>query len=283
LCRDAGFLFLGDRCSARRFQLPPSYITLILIEMKVTPIEPDFSVATIRLANEIHTQLVCASRRSRQRWSKTFAQFPDMIDLAQQRSRSGEHSVNMPVVSEFMVEWARNLNWKLRQECWDAIQVEVPENILSGLRKCGGVESFELLLGDTASFTSATLGSNNHNLAFGLILNCPGWITLASHNQYADSFERQLGMVIHHEMAHFRHQQSGSRAELHAHIRGLAWVLSSTELPGSKEAAVALLEQNHWDVWQNEEVQKLFVEGGESAWRLLRLWISLYKAHSDQA
>jgi hypothetical protein len=260
------------------FQLPAGYSGIILMEMKVKPIEPHFSVATIHLGKEIHTQLIRASRRSRQRWSEIFAQHRNMIDLVQEGSRSGQHTVNIPFVSAFMTEWARNLDWKLRpQECWDAIQVEVPEHIWSGLREFGGVESFELMIGDTASFTCATLGNNDHNLAFGLILNSPAWIQLASFEEYADSFEKQLGLVLHHEMAHFRHQQTGSRSELHAHIRALGWLLSTTELPAGKEATIALIERDHGEIWQNQELRNLFLQAGEAGWRLLKLWIRLYK------
>jgi hypothetical protein len=149
--------------------------------VKVKAIEPDFSVTTMRLGQAVHAQLVASSRRSRERWGRLFADYKDEVAVVRAKSQAGEKTIQMPLVSQFISEWASHLDWRPRPSgCWDALGIEVPESFHSQLKRFGGVENFELLLGDTGTFVSATLGNNNHNLAFGLIINCPAWIELAS-------------------------------------------------------------------------------------------------------
>jgi hypothetical protein len=252
--------------------------------MKVKAIEPMFTKATISLAHEIHRQLVSSSRKSRRRWADIFGEHPEAIQEVGEKVRSSQPTIHLPVVKEFVVEWARNMDWNLSPTKYlDGIEFQVPLALLAELKETGSVEEFTFILGDRASVCCATLGNNDHNLQFGLIINCPIWVELASHDEYAETFEKQLGVVVHHEMAHFQHQKTGARAELHAHIRGLAWVLSAGQLPTTRDSAIQHLEQEHSDIWQNPEAKLLFLEGGEPAWRLLRLWIHYYHKHKPRS
>jgi len=252
-------------------------------QMKIKAREPDFSIATMRLGNEIHAQLVGASRKSRKRWMDIFKDYREVIPELRRMIASSQHTANLPLVRAFMHEWARNLDWDLCESgCWDAIGVQVPHGLVAELAVLGGVENFYFMLGDLANACCATLGNNDHNLEFGLIFNCPIWIELASHDEYVSSFEKQIGMIIHHEMAHFRHQRKDLRSELHAHTRGIAWVLSSADLPNTKKAAIEVMQREHSDIWQNEEIRYLFTDVGESGWRLLKLWIHYFKKYGAQ-
>ena len=236
--------------------------------MKIRAREPDFSLATIRLGNEVHAQLVRASRKARNQWSVAFQHNPELAPRILDLIRQSRRTVNFPIVESFMWEWAQNLEWPIYQpDCTDAIGVKVPDELITALQAYGTVESFEFLLADMAQPASASLGNNDHDFKFRLFINCPTWISVASVNEYADSFEKQLGVVIQHEMAHFRHQKTELDSEFAAHSRGVAWALSKDDLPPTKDATIELLQEKHPDVWYNNEVKLLFSQKDQSAYR----------------
>lgn len=178
-------------------------------------------MSTIRLGHEIYSQLVCASRKARKRWVDNFQIYKDEWPVIQEKIRASQHTFTSPLAQAFVLEWAQNLGWALHPSgSLEAIGVQVPFVLLAELKELGEVESFEFILGDRAQVCCASLGNNDHNRAFGLIVNYPVWIELASHEKYVNSFEKQLGLVIHHEMAHFCHQQTEARSELHAQSCG---------------------------------------------------------------
>lgn len=243
--------------------------------MKINAKEPEFSLATIILGDDIAEQLIESSRRSRPKWMELFEKYrnaiPGVMLAAQAR-----HTVHHPLVSEFMLEWAHNITWGLCPSgCPDAIGVNVPHIHLKRLAAGGGVEAFSLLLGDLGGFCSATLGNNNHNREFGLILNCPALLELASRDEFQSSFERQLTMIIQHEMAHFRHQTGGSRSETHAHCRGIAAVLSCDKPLRSLEEFHAIIYQEYPEIAHNDEMKSLVLDD-RAPWRLVRLWLHLF-------
>jgi hypothetical protein len=160
--------------------------------------------------------------------------------------------------------------------------VNVPPIHVERLAAFGGVEAFSLMLGDLAGFCRASLGNNDHNREFGLILNCPAWLELASHDELQSSFERQLKMTIQHEMAHFRHQNAGIRSETHAHCRGIASVLSRDRPPTSIEEFHAIVHQDYPEIARNDEMRSLVLDQGQTPWRLVRLWLRLFRKHSAQ-
>ena len=245
--------------------------------MKVIAPEPMFSAATIHFADAVNSQFALASRKSRPRWRKILDGHHEEVSKLKDSINAFQHCWQLPFVGEFAHEWSRNFEWEIRPSgCWDAIEITIPPAITGTLERLG-IEDITLLIADLANPCCASLGNNDHNLQFGLVINFPVWIELASHDEHAESFEKQLGHVIHHEMAHFRHQHEGFRSEMHAHIRGLAWVLRDLDLPTTKDTAMQIIESRHRDIWANPELQRAILEGGEVAWRLLRLWLHYYK------
>ncbi len=185
--------------------------------MRLNPKEPNFTASTILLGEEIAQQLIESARRARPKWVELFQEHAGAIPQLKVAAQSRLPTFHHRLVSEFILEWARNTTWGVCDSgCSDAIGVNVPSIHLERLAEFGGVEAFSFMLGDRADFCSASLGNNDHNREFGLIVNCPTWIELASHEEFQWSFDRQMHMVIQHEMAHFRYQNGGERSEIHA-------------------------------------------------------------------
>jgi len=182
-----------------------------------------------------------------------------------------------------MLEWARNTTWGICDSgCRDAFGVKVPAIHLERLAEFGGVEAFCLMIGDHADFCSASLGNNDHNREFGLIINCPAWIELASHEEFQWSFDRQIHIVVQHEMAHFRHQNGGPRSETHAHCRGIASALHRDQNPSSREEFVAVVQRGYQEISSNDEMRRLVLDNGQASWRLVRLWLYLFRKHGKR-
>jgi hypothetical protein len=198
-------------------------------------------------------------------------------------ARSRLPTFHHPLASEFMQKWARNATWGVcdygRR---DVIGVNVPPIHLERLAEFGGIESFSFMLGDRADFCCASLVNNDNNREFGLIVNCPMWIELASHEEFQWSFDRRMNMVIQHEMAHFRHQNGGERSEIHAHCRGVASVFRRDQTPDSQESFVAIIHKGYPDITNNDEIRRL-VLNGQASRRLVRLWLHLFKEYGRQS
>jgi hypothetical protein len=246
--------------------------------MKIIAKEPEFAKSTILLGSEIAQQLIESSRRSRPKWTELFQKYQNTLPDLVRISKLGKHIVHHPLVREFILEWARNISWGICSSgCVDAIGVKVPSIHLTRLADTGGVEALEFLLGDLADFCSASLGNNKHNRQFGLIINCPAWLELASRSEYQSCFERQLEMVIHHEMAHFKYQGSGIRSETHAHCRGIAAILPRDKPPKSIEEFREMIGQEYPEIVHNEEMRSLVFDQGQTTWRLVRMWLHLFQ------
>jgi hypothetical protein len=252
--------------------------------MKLYPKEPEFSVSTILLGESIAEQLIESSRRCRPKWSELFQEHRSAIPELTLAVRSKSHTIHHPLVSGFMLEWARNATWgTCPSEYRDAIGVNVPSIHLERLAAFGGIEAFSFMLGDLADFCSASLGHNDHNREFGLILNCPAWLELASHEEFQSSLSRQIQMVVQHEMAHFRHQNDGIRSETHAHCRGISSVLCREKPPTSIEQFIAIIHEQFPEITDNDEVRNLVLDKGQTPWRLVRLWLHLFRKHSERS
>lgn len=246
--------------------------------MKINAKEPGFSRSTILLGDDITCQLIESSRRSRPKWRQLFEKRRSGIRDLMLAARS-RHTVHHPLVRGFVVEWARNISWGICPSgCANAIAVSVPSIHLTRLATTGGIEAFYFFLGDLADFCSASLGNNNHNREFGLILNCPAWLELASREEFKASFERQIAHVVQHEMAHFRHQGRGARSETHAHCRGIASVLPRDIPPKSIEEFHAIVAQEYPEIAHNDEIKQLVLDRGQTTWRLVRLWLYLFRS-----
>lgn len=251
--------------------------------MKLNPVMPQFMAATIRLGDEIAGELIGAARSVRPRWTKLFDEHHDFVPKIRQFVMQGRHCVRHPLVHAFMATWAEGVRWGVCDSgCWDAIGINVPQSHLDDLARFGGVEGFEIMLGDGASHCCAILGNNDHDRRFGLIMNCPAWIELASYPEYQDTFEKQLRMVIQHEMAHFLHQGGNQRTETHAHCRGIATAFRDMPMPSDREDFLALIQSDHPEISNNQEMRDLVLQGGEASWRLVRRWINNFKRHDTQ-
>jgi hypothetical protein len=182
-----------------------------------------------------------------------------------------------PLVREFVVEWARNMEWGIRPSlCVDALEINVPSHHIMRLHSLGDVESFSILLGDLGEFCSASLGNNSHDRNFGLILNCPAWLRVASRPEFQGTFERQLVEVVQHEMAHFKYQIKNTRSEILAHCRGIAAMLSLS-VPSPSGNLRELIVSDYPELATNPEIQQFILEGCESNWRLIRIWLQIFK------
>jgi len=249
--------------------------------MRLVPTMPEFMIATLRLGDDITDELIAASRVVRPLWNEAFAEHRDFIPHIKELVRSGKHCVHHPLVQSFMTAWALNIRWgNCDSGCWDAIGVNVPRVHLESLAKLGGVEGFEIMLGDRAAHCCASLSNNDHDRKFCLIVNCPAWIELASHPEFQATFEKQLRMVIQHEMAHFVHQGSNPRSETHAHCRGIAAAFARSPVPTSRSEFLSQIKEEHPEVENNPEMRELILERGEPTWRLVRRWINNFKRHA---
>jgi hypothetical protein len=139
------------------------------------------------------------------------------------------------------------------------------------------------MLGHMTGILCATLGNNDHNREFGLIVNCPAWLELGSLSKFSTSFEDQLRMIIQHEMAHFRNRGSGVRSETTAHCRGIASVLwRQRKAPTSIEELIRDV-QDFPEIAQNDEMKRFVLNGGEAPWRLVRLWLYFFNKHGMES
>jgi hypothetical protein len=249
--------------------------------MKLHTKEPQFLASTIFLGDDIAKQLIEGSRRARPKWVELFQEHREAIPELMHSIRSKLHTIHHPLVGAFIIEWARNIPWGIcPSECSNAISINIPSFHLERLARYGGVDSFIIMLGDLANFCCASLGNNDHE--FGLILNCPAWLQLASHQEFQSSFEQQIEMVVQHEMAHFRHQDGSENSEIIAHCRGIASFFSRQDLPTSGNEFILFVRLKFPEITQNHEINSLILEGGEIPWRLVRLWLHLFKRYRER-
>jgi len=155
--------------------------------------------------------------------------------------------------------------------CVDALEINVPSHHTERLYSLGGVESFSLLLGDLGDFCSASLGNNTPDRKFGLILNCPAWLRVASRAEFQWTFDRQLVEVVQHEMAHFKYHEKGPRAEIHAHCRGIAAMLSVNPPPVIENLREVI--RDYPELANNPEIEEIVLDGAAAKLRLVRMWM----------
>jgi hypothetical protein len=247
--------------------------------VKLKAREPDFTTATILLGDSIAEQLIESSRRSRPRWADLFAPYSDE-EIRQLMFLSRTHNVaGHPLVGSFLAAWAQNTTWGIKPPLYtDGVRLNVPKNHLDRLAQTSAVGSFSLLLGVRADFCSATFYSSDDHQDVMLIVNCPAFLQIASVADYHTGFERTVMRIIQHEMAHFRHQKGGDRAEIFAHCRGIAAVLEPDSQLISPQQLNELIESEHLEVAQNEEIKNLVLNHSKGTWRLIRRWHGLFSA-----
>jgi hypothetical protein len=95
--------------------------------MRLNPKEPNFTASTILLGEEIAQQLIESARRSRPKWVELFQEHAGAIPQLKVAAQSRLPTFHHPLVSEFILEWARNTTWGVCDSgCSDAIGVNVP-------------------------------------------------------------------------------------------------------------------------------------------------------------
>ena len=233
--------------------------------------EPWFAAASIRFADAVADELIRSAEASRSEWIRLAeGHTADIKRLADNASYATGNLLRLPLVRDFLAIWIREIRWPVVATYSDGIQLEPPPGAIRDLRSASSVANMEFYLAALSDVCCCRLGSNDHDCDYGLYLNVPIWIPLAVVPQFSDSFARQLRMVIHHEMGHFRWRGGVLRAEHIAHARGVA-VLSDREWPASPTILQALLEKEHPEAWSNEEIRSL-VLGTRGGTRLIRAW-----------
>jgi hypothetical protein len=244
--------------------------------MKLHVKEPDFSRTTAALGNAIAYQLIRSIRRSRRELDVLFKAREAEIDQIARLARS-QKTISYPLVRSFILQWASNISWQINQSTLtDAIEIIVPFPFVERLRATGGVGSFMLYLGDLGEFCSASLGSNNHDRSFGLILNCPAWIKLVARSEHQQSFEKQIVEVVQHEMAHFKYPENGSRSETLAHSRGAAAMLSIDNVANT-DTLLEVLTDQYPELSSNPEINEILRPDNLPVHRLIRLWLNIFR------
>lgn len=245
--------------------------------MKLNAKEPDFTRATILLGDSIAQELIESSRRSRPEWAKLFEPYSDK-DIRDLMFVSQTHQVaGHPLVSGFLAAWAQNTTWGIQPPLYtDGVRLNVPQIHIDRLTQTSAVESFSLFLASRTEFCSATLFSDDSHGHVELRVNCPAFLHIASVDSYHVGFERTLAGIIQHEMAHFRYQKDGPRVETFAHCRGIGSVLATDKRLTSAQQLNELIETEHKELAQNDEIKSLILNGGKATWRLVRRWQSLF-------
>jgi hypothetical protein len=247
--------------------------------MKLEAKEPDFTRSTILLGDAIAEQLIQSSRRSRTRWIELFAPYSDKEIRELMFLSRTQKVASHPLVGGFLAAWAQNTTWGIQPPLhYDGVRLKVPNVHLKRLAQTSSVTSFSLFLGVRADFCSATLFSSDDHEDVMLIVNCPAFLHIASDAGYQAGFERTVGGIIQHEMAHFRYRKANPRAETLAHCRGIASVLPPGAELTSHQQLVELIEAEYHEFAQNEEIKNVVLNSDEPTWRLIRRWQSVFNA-----
>jgi hypothetical protein len=233
--------------------------------------EPRFAAASIRFADTVTDELIKSAEASRSEWIKLAeGRTADIKRLADSATYTTGNLLQLPLVRDFLAIWIREIRWPIVATYSDGIQLAPPPEAVRDLQSASSVANIEFYLAALSDVCCGRLGSNDHNCDYGLYLNVPIWIPLAIVPQFNDSFARQLRMVIHHEMGHFRWRGGALRAEHIAHARGVA-ALNDRDWPGSPTILQALLQKDYPEAWSNEEIRSLVLDTRGGA-RLIRAW-----------
>lgn len=234
-------------------------------------VEPQFATATLRLADAIADALIQAAEIARPAWTQLVGEFgPEIKRLTESEVQISGNLFRHPLVRLFTRAWITALNWPVVAVYGDGVQLQLPGYLVDELRATSAVMGMNFYLAALGEVCCARLGSNDHNCDYGLYLNVPIWIPLGVEPQFCGSFARQIRMVLHHEMGHFRWRGGSLRAEHIAHARGVA-ALRDGKWPSCPIALQAVLESEYPEAWHNEEIRSLVMETRGGA-RLIRAW-----------
>jgi hypothetical protein len=231
--------------------------------------ETDFSYATLEFAEKVATDLIAAAARARPQWEALLRHSPGFAESIQKRVEAREALFQDPVVRAFTDEWCNKLSWTIVHCDADCYQLLFPPGLTDKLKAASNIASVSFWIGDLRKVACAELGTDDHHLNARLALNAPAWFPIATHPSYVNTFERQLRMVVHHELAHFRWHKSGIRDEYMAHARGVA-ALRDVEWPKAQSDIVRLLESEYKEAWANDEIRAMV--STPAGCRLVRFW-----------
>ena len=221
--------------------------------------EPGFTRASIRFAQAISDELIYAADLARPAWTELASAYPDDLARIPEDLTQNPALFRTPLVWGFAVIWAKSLRWPVSATYRDGIEIKLPADILREMEAHGRLDALEFFLAGPDDVCCGRLGSNDHDLRYGLYVNVPIWIQLGVEPQWRDWFNRQLRMVIFHETAHFRWIGDELRNEHMAHARGVA-SLRTGAWPSDRAAMAALLEREHPEAWHNPEIRGLIQE-----------------------
>lgn len=232
--------------------------------------EPDFANATLEVAEVISNDLIAAARAARPTWIQLRDTLAPQIDALSERIEARDATFREPVVQAFVGAWCSNLRWDFLAHYSDGMQFALPFGLVAKLQAASNVASVSFYLSDLSDFAQARLGSNNEDLNYGLYINVPAWIPIATRSDLQDSFERQLRMVIHHEMGHFRWFGRGIRDEYLAHARAVGSLMED-DWPVDRDGIVRWLEADRSFALKHDEIRAL-IETTKGGVRLARAW-----------
>jgi hypothetical protein len=234
-----------------------------------------FNLHLIRLATGVADELIASAQKAQPHWKALFEGQSAEIQRLIKVSRQGVTIWDSPLFLEFLLTWTGGFNWPIVESFSHGVNLRVPDVLVKPLVESGMIESFDLYMMDRATFCSATLGSNDHNQEFALMINAPAWLQLASMPEHFECFCRQLRMVIHHEMAHFRYKKANLRTEQIAHCRGIASLIPIAQFPKNADDLLTTLTHLFPEVLANDECKQLLSERPDAAARLIRIWSQL--------
>jgi hypothetical protein len=232
--------------------------------------EPDFAYSTLEVAEVISNELISASRAARPVWHQLRAKGLEYIDAIWGRIQAGERTFGETIPFAFSAAWCSNLRWKLLKRFSDGIEFELPGELVTKLQSASNISSLSFFVRDLADFANAQLGSNNEDLNYGLSINAPYWVPIGTRPEFQDFFERQLRMVVHHEMGHFRWFGRGIRDEYVAHARAVGSHMDDG-WPTDREGILRRLESDTSLAWKNDEIRRM-METTKGGARLARAW-----------
>jgi len=230
-------------------------------------VEPGFAAASVTFAERVSDALIEAADRAAGAWEGIASKF-----------EGGERELaTMSMPPDWLIwqvgnAWIRNMPWQPLRLYRDGVRFRFPDEMLAPLRASGSIDEFDFMFAAHPEYFFGQLRSDDSHRGYQLVLNFPYFVQLAVIPQFHSAFVRNIRMVIHHEMGHFRFKGGSLRAELVAHARGVA-ALFDEPTPANAEELQRMILRVCPEVWNNEEIREL-VTNTEGGPRLVRAWSS---------
>jgi hypothetical protein len=229
--------------------------------------EPLFAAASVVFAEQVADELIEAADRAAAAWEGVAGKFA-----------GGEKELaTMPMPPEWLVwqvgnAWMRKMSWQALRLYRDGIRFRFPSEIVAPLRECSSIGDFDFMFAANPEYFFGQLRSDDTHCDYQLVFNFPYFVQLAVIPQFRGAFVRNIRMVMHHEMGHFRFSGGSLRAELVAHARGVAALVDDL-MPGNSEDLKSVILSECPEIWNNDEIREL-VTNTKGGPRLVRAWSS---------